>query len=43
LAGFNKQAKHYYREKLKLDGDSIYFLIILNLMEGSREIGFQQH
>ncbi len=43
VAGFNEQAKHYYQEKLKLDGDSIYFLSILNLMEGNREIGYQQH
>ncbi len=43
LAGFNEQAKHYYQEKFKLDGDSISFFKVLNLIEGNREIGYQQH
>ena len=42
-AGFDELAKHYYQEKLKLDGDSIYYLCIFYLIEGNREKAVAQH
>ncbi len=42
-AGFDELAKHYYQEKLKLDGDSIYYLSIFYLIEGNREKAVTQH